>query len=68
MIDAGYVKSAGGRSATVRLLELRERHQAAVARIKAEHPAGHPKRHALLLQADAAAKLIRAAETKAGRK
>jgi hypothetical protein len=51
-----------------RLLALREKHQAAVARIKTTLKPGDPKRHALLVQADATAKVIRAAETKAGRK
>lgn len=67
-MDAGYVKSSGGRSATVRLLELREKHQAAVRQIKSALKPGDPKRHALLVQADAAAKLIRAEEQMAGKK
>jgi hypothetical protein len=66
--DAAFIKNAGGRSAAVVLLELRERHQAAVHRIKVEHPPGSPKRHSLLVAADAAGRAIFAAEQEAGKK
>ena len=67
MIDAAFIKNTGGRSASVVLLELREKHRANVARIKTTLKPGDPKRHALLVKADETAKLIRDAE-KAGKR
>ena len=66
--DAAFIKNAGGRSAAVTLLELRERQRAMVHRIKAEHKPGSPKRHSLLVAADSAAQAIFAAEREAGKK
>jgi hypothetical protein len=51
-----------------RLLALREKHQAAVRQIKSTLKPGDPKRHALLVKADAVARLIRSEEQTAGKK
>ena len=67
MIDAAFIKNAGGRSASVVLLELREKYRAMVHRIKVEHKPGSPKRHSLLVAADTAAKAIHQAEKQAKR-
>ena len=63
--DAAFIKNAGGRSASVVLLELRERHERYVATIKTNLKPGDPKRHAALKVADAAAQAIFAAEREA---
>jgi hypothetical protein len=66
--DAAFIKNAGGRSASVVLLELREKHQALVHKIKVEHKPGSSERLKLLRVADTVAQGPYAAEKKVGGK